>query len=67
MNRFDYVKFDHEAIKIQESFKERFIELEDSINLLLISPKPKELALIKLEEVYMWIGKAIRDDLLLID
>jgi hypothetical protein len=36
--------------------------LENDINILLVSPRAKALALTKLEEVYMWIGKAIRDD-----
>jgi len=30
--------------------------------MLLLSPRAKALAITKLEEVYMWIGKAIRDD-----
>jgi hypothetical protein len=46
----------------QESFKSMVIDLEDAINCLLVSPRAKALALTKLEEVYMWIGKAIRDD-----
>lgn len=62
MSRFDYVRYDETAMSIQESFKRRVIDLEDGINILLVSPRAKALALTKLEEVYMWIGKAIRDD-----
>lgn len=62
MNRFDYVRYDGTAIAIQESFKRRAIDMEEGIEILLNSPRAKALALTKLEEVYMWIGKAIRDD-----
>lgn len=62
MNRFDYVRYDGVAIAIQESFKRRVIDMEEGIEILLTSPRAKALALTKLEEVYMWIGKAIRDD-----
>jgi hypothetical protein len=62
MSRFDYVKYDSEAEEIQRIFKESMINLESDMNQLLVSIRPKYLALAKLEEVYMWIGKAIRDD-----
>ena len=68
MSRFDYVKYDEEAVLDQESAKAVCTELE-----LLISSigdgrmdsaqvaRAKALAFTKLEECYMWIGKAIRD------
>jgi hypothetical protein len=62
MNRFDYVKYDENSLGFQDSFKKRVMELESDINDFLFSPRAKALALTKLEEVYMWIGKAIRDD-----
>jgi hypothetical protein len=62
MNRFDYVKYDSDAMDLQKLFKYSVICLENDINILLVSPRAKALALTKLEEVYMWIGKAIRDD-----
>jgi hypothetical protein len=62
MNRFDYVKYDSDAMDLQKIFKYSMICLENDINSLLVSPRAKALALTKLEEVYMWIGKAIRDD-----
>lgn len=61
-NRFDYVRYDELATSIQESFKCTVVDLESDINHYLTSPRAKALALTKLEEVYMWIGKAIRDD-----
>lgn len=62
MSRFDYVKYDEEATNNQGIFKEECIVLEDAIESYLISPRAKALAITKLEECYMWIGKAIRDD-----
>lgn len=62
MNRFDYVKYDETSMNIQNWFKDKVIDLEREIQCVLVSPRAKALALTKLEEVYMWIGKAIRDD-----
>lgn len=61
MSRFDYVKYDDLAQAEQAEFKELCTTLEQRI-LTLTSGRPKALALTKLEEVYMWIGKTIRDD-----
>lgn len=60
-SRFDYVKYDDLAQQQQMSFKEICQVLEKHVNDLK-SPRAKALALTKLEELYMWIGKAIRDD-----
>ena len=62
MNRFDYVKYDEGAQIVQESFKQMFMDLEEKAVTLLVSPRAKALVLTKLEESYMWVGKAIRDD-----
>lgn len=62
MNRFDYVKYDEHAAIIQNAFKQTFIELEAMIMTSIVSPRAKSLVLTKLEEAYMWVGKAIRDD-----
>lgn len=61
MSRFDYVKYDGEAAIIQDNFKSGVTVLESAIEQLK-SPRAKALAITKLEELYMWIGKAIRDD-----
>lgn len=61
MSRFDYVKYDEEANAQQAELKQKSQELEALIE-KLHSPRSKALALTKLEETYMWIGKAIRDD-----
>ncbi len=60
-SRFDYVAYDEKATKDQAWFKEIVTRVEAGIG-GLDSPRAKALALTKLEEVYMWIGKAIRDD-----
>jgi len=60
-NRFDYVAYDEEATKQQAIFKELFKEVSVYVD-CLEKGRAKELALISLEESYMWIGKAIRDE-----
>ena len=59
--RFDYIRYDEKSAKAQKSAKNICSMLEGFIDAL---PKGRasSLALTKLEEVYMWIGKAIRDD-----
>lgn len=62
MGRFDYVKYDALAIAAQDGFKAMVIELETHIDGSIRSRRARLIALEKLEEVYMWIGKGIRDD-----
>lgn len=62
MNRYDYVKYDDKAIKDQADFKQMFIDLEIKVDNQLSSPHARSLVHTKLEEAYMWVGKAIRDD-----
>ena len=61
MSRFDYVKYDEAGVAQQQAFKNYCQGLEGHISELK-SPRAVALALTKLEECYMWIGKAIRDD-----
>lgn len=60
--RFDYVKYDDDATKLQEGFKEVFEELEGLVVENLKPGRAQSLALTKIEEAYMWVGKAIRDE-----
>lgn len=63
--RFDYVKYDEKSVADQEKAKRLCEELETHIESLKVTAtgsRPISLALTKLEEVYMWIGKAIRDN-----
>lgn len=62
MSRFDYIKYDEIAQIDQENFKQQFIDLETAIDLCLQPGRAKSLVITKLEEAYMWIGKAIRDE-----
>lgn len=61
-NRFDYVKYDETATNLQAEAKRMFQQLE-IFTLNGIRPgRAQSLVMTKLEEAYMWIGKAIRDD-----
>jgi len=62
MNRFDYVAYDEIAKKEQAEFKDIFMDLESRIKLSEHNSRSASLALTKLEEAYMWIGKMIRDE-----
>ena len=59
-SRFDYVAYDKQASDAQASAKKTCQNLEEIID-GLGKGRPQSLAQTKLEEVYMWIGKAIRD------
>lgn len=61
MSRFDYVKYDATAALQQAAFKQQFQTIEELAN-GLAPGRAKALILTKLEEAYMWVGKAIRDD-----
>lgn len=64
MNRFEYVKFDNPATVDLEEAKDLVLKLEHLIGTIESTDagRAKALALTKLEEAYMWIGKALRDD-----
>lgn len=62
MNRFDYVQYDETATSQQVVFKQAFMNIEMLAQDALINGRAKSLVLTKLEEAYMWVGKAIRDD-----
>lgn len=59
--RFDYVKYDDIAVRDQENAKHLFTRIEQETIACLPDGRAKSLALTKLEECYMWIGKGIRD------
>jgi hypothetical protein len=61
MSRFDYVKYDEQAAVTQAHFKNIFESAEQFIDRLK-DGRAKSLAMTKLEEAYMWVGKAIRDE-----
>ena len=57
---FDCIKYDEKSIATQGIFKEKCEEMEFAIRILQ-NGRERDMALIKIEECYMWIGKAIRD------
>jgi len=64
MSRFDYVKYDQQAIAERDVVNQLSEQLETVINNIQDERglgRSQSLALEKLEETYMWIGKAIRD------
>lgn len=60
--RFNYVAYGSVALADQEKAKELCIAIEAFIENELKAGRATALALTKLEEVYMWIGKAIRNE-----
>lgn len=58
--RYNYVKYDEEATRKQESFKKLFEQMDEFVN-SLEDGRAKSLVFTKLEESYMWVGKSIRD------
>ena len=61
-SRFDYVQYDDLGRATQADFKESVTELEKQIENFVKCPRSKAKAISKLEEVYMWVGKGIRND-----
>lgn len=59
MSEFDYVEYTEESQALSDERKKATIALRDMIALLAPS-REKALALTKLEECFMWIGKAIK-------
>lgn len=59
--RFDYVRYDDKAAQDQAAFKAHFQAIEYQVNQRLGQSRPASLVMTKLEEAYMWVGKAIRD------
>ena len=60
-SRFDYVKYDPRAQHQQMHAKSAVMHVEECIG-RLDAGGATERALTALEECYMWIGKAIRDE-----
>ena len=58
--RFDYIQYDETAKQQQEELKAAFATVEGFVS-KLEAGREKSLVLTKLEEAYMWTGKAIRD------
>ena len=59
---FSYVQYDQESKTKQETLKLLFEAVEKYALEKLVPGRAKSLVMTKLEEAYMWTGKAIRDD-----
>jgi hypothetical protein len=62
MGRFDYVEWDEYSEKVSGDFKTAYEAIEVMLNEFLDSSRELSLALTKLDESFMWVGKAIRTD-----
>lgn len=62
MGRFDYIKYDDNSMTAQANLKKKFEELEEEVTRETTTGRAQSLIFTKLEEAYMWCGKAIRDD-----
>lgn len=60
--RYDYVKYSDKSQELQAKFKSDFQQITNGVEMALRPSRAQALALTKLEEAYMWIGKAIRDE-----
>ncbi len=59
--RFDHIKYDEHAQLEQIRLKALFLALEEEVEKLQAG-RSKALALTAIEEAYMWVDKAIRDE-----
>lgn len=62
MSRFDYIRYDNASVAAQANLKAAFEDLETLVTQETTPGRAQALILTKLEEAYMWCGKAIRDD-----
>lgn len=59
-SRFDHVTYDFLSRLLQAKFKERFNCISAEVE-KLPDGRSRQHAIDRLEEAYMWVGKAIRD------
>lgn len=60
--RYSYVKYDGEATNKSEAFKKSFVELTRQIESNTKPGRAQANVLTRLEEAFMWVGKALRDE-----
>ncbi len=61
VSSFDYVKYDEHSLALQIQFKDLFCQIEKELK-AFDPTRESSLAVTKLEESYMWIGKVIKND-----
>jgi hypothetical protein len=59
---FEPIEFDEDSSRLWEIFRTVCVGLEEKLLAGLTDSRARASALTKLEEMYSWIGKAIRDD-----
>ena len=60
-DKYDYIEWDEQSKYLQQAIKKEFKYIEFMLNNLNLS-RELSLSRSKLEESFMWIGKAIRSD-----
>lgn len=61
MSIFDPIQYDFHSKQLQQDFRQSFQQIAAQVRMNLPDSRAASLALTKLEEAYMWIGKSIRD------
>lgn len=61
MSRFSYIAYDEQSAQKSGQVRDHMQQIE-ALLLQLPESRACSLALTKLEEAFMWVGKAIRDD-----
>lgn len=62
MSRFESVQFDESSKEKWALLTKQYSQLENIINNLLEDGRARSVVMTKLEESFMWVGKAIRND-----
>lgn len=62
MSRFDAVQFDESSKEKYALLTHEYCKLERIVNDLLEDGRARSVVMTKLEESFMWVGKAIRND-----
>ncbi len=64
MSAFDYERLDDESMQIVSDMRNLCQDLAELIEASTKMGRERALALTKLEEAFMWMGKAVRNDYL---
>ena len=61
MSRFEFIKYDDARTKKQKHYNDQFRDLERLVE-QVTDTRTRSMILTKLEEAYLWVGKALRDE-----
>lgn len=62
MGKFDSIQFDNHSQAVSETIKQRYKPLFDLIETSLQPSRERSLVLTKLEESFMWVNKALKEE-----